>query len=46
MKGELALARSQRPQIRTLAERIKTSQTAENTQMRGWYRQWYGASGG
>lgn len=40
--AELALSRSKRPQIRTLAEQIKTSQTAENAQMRRWYRKWFG----
>jgi len=41
--AELALQRSQRPEIRALAERIRTSQSRENGQMRRWYRQWYGA---
>ncbi|QVL51822.1 MAG: DUF305 domain-containing protein [Cyanobium sp. M30B3] len=41
--AELARTRSQRPQIRALAKQIKASQTAENDQMRRWYRQWYGA---
>jgi uncharacterized protein (DUF305 family) len=40
--AELALTRSKRPEIRALAEQIKASQTAENAQMRGWYRQWFG----
>jgi uncharacterized protein (DUF305 family) len=40
--AELALARSERPEIRQLAEDIRDSQTAENAQMRSWYRQWYG----
>lgn len=40
--AELALVRAKRPQIRTLAQQIKASQTAENAQMRRWYRQWYG----
>lgn len=40
--AELALTRAKRPQIRALAERIKASQTAENAQMRRWYRQWFG----
>ncbi len=40
--ADLALKRSQRPEILALAERIRTSQTAENAQMRRWYRQWYG----
>ena len=40
--AELALTRAKRPQIKALAEKIKASQTAENAQMRRWYRQWYG----
>jgi len=39
--AELALQRSRRPEIRGLAERIRTSQSQENAQMRRWYRQWY-----
>jgi uncharacterized protein (DUF305 family) len=39
--AELALQRSRRPEIRALAERIRTSQSQENAQMRRWYRQWY-----
>ena len=39
--AELALQRSKRPEIRALAERIRTSQSQENAQMRRWYRQWY-----
>jgi uncharacterized protein (DUF305 family) len=41
--AELALTRSKRPEIRALAEQIKASQTAENAQMRAWYRQWFGS---
>ena len=40
--AELALERSQRPEIRQLAEDVRRSQTAENAQMRDWYREWYG----
>jgi uncharacterized protein (DUF305 family) len=40
--ADLALQRSRRPEIRALAERIRTSQSRENAQMRRWYRQWYG----
>lgn len=40
--AELALERSERPEIRQLAENIRRSQTAENAQMRDWYRGWYG----
>jgi uncharacterized protein (DUF305 family) len=41
--AELAQARSKRPQIRMLAESIQRSQSAENAQMRRWYRQWFNA---
>jgi uncharacterized protein (DUF305 family) len=41
--ADLALKRSQRPEIRALAESIRTSQSRENDQMRRWYRQWFGA---
>jgi uncharacterized protein (DUF305 family) len=40
--ADLALQRSKRPEIRALAERIRTSQSRENVQMRRYYRQWYG----
>ena len=40
--AELALGRARRPQIRGLAQQIKTSQSAENAQMRRWYQQWFG----
>lgn len=38
----LALAKTQRPEIRKLAESIKTEQIREIEQMRSWYKQWYG----
>ena len=41
--AELALHRSRRAEIRGLAERIRSSQSRENAQMRRWYRQWYGS---
>ena len=40
--AELARQRSRRPEIQDLAQRIRTSQSQENAQMRRWYRQWYG----
>ena len=40
--ADLALQRSKRPEIRALAESIRTNQSRENAQMRRWYRQWYG----
>lgn len=42
--AELALVRAQHRELRALAQRIRSSQSAENTQMRSWYRQWYGAN--
>lgn len=42
--AELALSRARRPEIRTLAQAIKISQSRENEQMRSLYRQWYGGS--
>jgi uncharacterized protein (DUF305 family) len=39
--AELALERSDRPEIRQLAEDMRRSQTAENAQMLDWYREWY-----
>ncbi|MDX2271044.1 MAG: DUF305 domain-containing protein [Cyanobacteriota bacterium] len=41
--ADLALERSQRPEVRALAESIKKTQTQEIEQMQSWYRQWYGA---
>ncbi len=40
--ADLALTRAKRPEIKELAKSIKASQTSENTQMRTWYRQWFG----
>jgi uncharacterized protein (DUF305 family) len=40
--ADLALARARHPELKALAERIKTSQTKENGQMRQWYQQWFG----
>jgi uncharacterized protein (DUF305 family) len=41
--SELGLSRARRPEIKALAQRIIASQSRENTQMRQWYRQWYGS---
>ena len=40
--ADLALIRARRPEIKALAQSIKTSQSGEIVQMRIWYRQWYG----
>ena len=39
--AELARSRAEHPELRRLAEEIRREQTAENEQMRDWYRQWY-----
>lgn len=41
--SELALSRARRPEIKALAQRIIASQSREITEMRQWYRQWYGS---
>lgn len=40
--AEVALEKSQRQEIRTLAENIIKTQTEENNQMSNWYRDWFG----
>ncbi len=40
--ADLALQKATRPEIKTLAENIKRTQTLEVAQMRGWYKEWYG----
>lgn len=40
--AELALTRAEHAEIRQLAADIKRTQTAENAQMRTWYREWFG----
>jgi len=40
----LALKRSERPEIRDLAQDIVRTQRAENDLMRGWYRDWFGTA--
>lgn len=42
--AELALIHAEHPEIKQLAESIKETQTAENAQMRKWYRAWFDAS--
>ena len=42
--AELALGRSERPEILSLAQGIIEAQTTENDQMRGWYQSWFGAA--
>jgi uncharacterized protein (DUF305 family) len=40
--ADLALKLSKRPEIKKLAESIKSDQTREIVQMKSWYKQWYG----
>jgi uncharacterized protein (DUF305 family) len=40
--ADLALSRTKRPEIKTLAESIKKTQTQEIQQMRSLYQKWYG----
>jgi uncharacterized protein (DUF305 family) len=40
--AKLAQQKSNRPEVKTLADNIITSQTAEINKMQSWYRQWYG----
>jgi uncharacterized protein (DUF305 family) len=42
--AELALSRAQHPEIKTLANAIKETQTQEIQQMQTWYQQWYGTN--
>ncbi len=42
--ADLALSRAHHPELKTLAQRIKQTQTQENRQMRAWYQQWFGQS--
>jgi uncharacterized protein (DUF305 family) len=41
--ADLALSRAQHPELKALANAIKTTQTQEIQQMQAWYKQWYGA---
>lgn len=41
--ADLALNRAQHPEIKQLAEAIKTTQTQEIQRMQAWYQEWYGS---
>jgi uncharacterized protein (DUF305 family) len=41
--ADLALSKATHPEIKKLAEAIKTTQSREIQQMQTWYKQWYGA---
>lgn len=40
--ADLALQKAKHPEIKKLAATIKTDQTREIEQMKGWYKKWYG----
>jgi len=40
--ANLALTKATRPELKQLAEAIKTSQSQEIQEMKAWYKQWYG----
>ncbi|AFY96926.1 DUF305 domain-containing protein [Chamaesiphon minutus] len=40
--ADLALSRGRRPEIKKIAASIKQAQTREITEMRTWYKQWFG----
>ena len=40
--AEIALRRAEHPEITQLAENVIRTQSEEITQMRGWYREWFG----
>lgn len=42
--ARIALQRSERSEVRTLAQSIVEDQEKENTQMRTWYQSWFGGS--
>ncbi len=42
MMSNMVLTHGNKAELRTLAQSIITSQTAEIAQMRAWYQQWYG----
>ncbi len=41
--ADLALSQAQHPELKQLAEAIKTTQTQEIQQMQAWYQEWYGS---
>jgi uncharacterized protein (DUF305 family) len=41
--ADIALQKAQHQEIKTLATNIKTSQSAEITKMKNWYKNWYGS---
>jgi uncharacterized protein (DUF305 family) len=41
LMAEIALKKADHPEIKTLAENIKRTQSEENAKMRQWYKSWY-----
>ena len=42
--AEIALQKAEHPVIKQLAQNVKTSQSREISQMKSWYRDWYGSN--
>lgn len=42
--AEIALVKAEHPEIKELAENITSSQSREITEMRQWYKEWYGTN--
>lgn len=42
--ANLALVKTTKPEVRTLAQAILKAQTTENQEMRAWYQDWFGRS--
>ena len=42
--ADIALKQAEHGDLKTLAQQIKTTQTQEIAQMRGWYQAWYGTA--
>lgn len=40
--ADLALVKAEHPELRQLADNIRKNQSQEITQMRAWYKSWYG----
>lgn len=42
--ANLALLKATHPELKTLSKAILTAQTAENQEMRSWYKDWFGTN--
>lgn len=41
--AEVEISKGTDPEVKAIAEQIKSKQTAENEQLKNWYKQWYGS---